>query len=453
MGFFMTDNTTIIRDLDAGLILRSATTADVEPLAEFEARVHSDMGWDKPDPHLVLWVRDLMLKPHPTFKPEDFLVVEDTATGAIVSATNLIAQTWSYGGIEIPVGRPELVGTHPDYRNRGLVRAQFAVVHQWSAERGHKMQGITGIPYYYRQFDYEMAVDMHGGYSGPLTSVPRLKDGEAEPYQVRPATPADVPFIHAVDAHAAQRHLLHCVRDMNLWRYEIDRRTFDGTGTMRIRVIDDAEGAPVGYLVHPGTLWGDTLSLWSYELQPGASWWAVTPCVLRYLEAVGATYRPYFDEPGAPPFERLMFMLGREHPCYPIVSPEWLTRFHKPYSWYVRVPDLPDFLRTVALVLEERLARSVMAGYSGELWLNFYRDGLHLVFEKGRLVDAQPWEKPANTEKSTEFPPLTFLQLLFGYHSLAELMAAFPDCGGRLEARLLLDALFPKQASFVWPVS
>jgi len=451
LGSFMSKN--IIRDFGDGLILRQATPDDAEALAEFDSRVHSDLGWDKPDEHLAVWVRDLMLKPHPTFEPSDFLVVEDAASGAIVSSTNLIAQTWSYGGIEIPVGRPELVGTHPDYRNRGLVRAQFELLHRWSAERGHKMQAITGIPCYYRQFGYEMAVDMHGGYGGALTSIPALADDAVEAYTVRRATTADIPFIRQVETHAAQRHLLYCVRDDALWRYEIVERTRGGANSHLVGVIEDAAGAPVGYLVHPETLWGDALALWVYELQPGASWWEVTPCVMRYLRETGATYRPYFEDGDEAPFAWLTFLLGREHPCYPIVSQEWLPRFHKPYSWYVRVPDLPDFLRTIAPVLEERLARSVMVGYSGELWLNFYRDGLHLVFEKGRLAEVQRWESPTNTRTSTEFPALTFLQLLFGYRSFDELRAAFPDCGGRLEARLLLDALFPKQASDVWPVA
>lgn len=446
-------NDTLLRDLGNGLILRSATAADADALADFNGHVHSDIGWDTPDLHMGPWVRDLLLKPHPTFRPADFLLVEDTATGAIVSSSNLIAQTWSYGGIEIPVGRPELVGTHPDYRNRGLVRAQFEVLHRWSAERGHKLQGITGIPYYYRQFGYEMAVDMHGGYGGPLTGIPRLKDGDSEPYRVRPATPEDIPFIQTVEAHAAQRYVLRCVRDAALWRYEIAGRAPDGCNTFHVAVVTDAGGGPVGYLVHPEVLWGDMLAVWTYELQPGVSWWEATPCVLRYLAAQGPTYAPYYADDDAAPFARLTLMLGREHPCYPIVSPEWLPLFRKPYSWYVRVPDLPDFLRTVAPVLEERLARSALVGYSGELWLNFYRDGVHLAFEQGRLTTAERWDAPANTAQSTEFPALTFLQLLFGYRSFDELRDAFPDCGGRLEARLLLDALFPKQTSVVWPVS
>ena len=41
------------------------------------------------------------------------------------------------------VGRPEAVGTRPEYRRRGLVRAQFEVIHAWSAERGELEAGRT----------------------------------------------------------------------------------------------------------------------------------------------------------------------------------------------------------------------------------------------------------------------------------------------------------------------
>ena len=41
-----------------------------------------------------------------------------------------------------------------------LSRIQFEEVHKWSAERGETVQAITGIPFYYRQFGYEMALDL-----------------------------------------------------------------------------------------------------------------------------------------------------------------------------------------------------------------------------------------------------------------------------------------------------
>jgi hypothetical protein len=46
-------------------------------------------------------------------------VVEDTATGSVVSSACLIEERFSYGGVGLLAGLPELVGTHPDYRRRG----------------------------------------------------------------------------------------------------------------------------------------------------------------------------------------------------------------------------------------------------------------------------------------------------------------------------------------------
>jgi hypothetical protein len=221
---------------------------------------------------------------------------------------------------------------------------------------------------------------------------------------------------------------------------------------LRVCIIERAGGEPVGFLAHPEFLWGDSLALWAYELKPGVSWWAPTPCVLRYLKAEGAGLPPYMQRDDQKPFERLYFAMGSDHPSYEVVR-EWLPRMRKPYSWYVRVPDLVSFLQHVAPVLEARLARSVMTGYSGELKLNFYRDGVKLALEEGHITEVEPWESPSEDAKSVEFPDFTFLQLLFGYRSLAELESAYTDCGARHESRLLINALFPKQASLVWPVS
>ena len=162
----MQTSTNILRDLGDGLILRRSTPADAEALADFNARVHSDDGWDKPDERIGAWVRDLLTLPHPTFDVGDFTIVEDTRAGKIASSLNLIPQTWTYAGIPFQVGRPEVVGTAPEYRKRGLVRIQFDTVHQWCAERGYIVQAITGIPYYYRLFGYEMALNLGGGRSG-----------------------------------------------------------------------------------------------------------------------------------------------------------------------------------------------------------------------------------------------------------------------------------------------
>ena len=140
----------LIRDLGDGLILRRGSPADADALADINSRMHSDNGPDEPDASVDAWIRDLAAGTHPTTNAADFTVVEETATGRIVSTLCLISQTWTYAGVEFGAGRPELICTLPEYRRRGLVRIQMDEVHKWSAERGHLMQFITGIPYFYR---------------------------------------------------------------------------------------------------------------------------------------------------------------------------------------------------------------------------------------------------------------------------------------------------------------
>src|SRR4030095_6565200 len=95
----------------------------------------------------------------------------------IVSSMLLVSQSWAYGGVPIPVGQTELGGTRPEYRGRGLVRTQFEVLHEWSARRGELLQVIAGVPWFYRQFGYEMALPRGGGprvarVSGPSSRCP-----------------------------------------------------------------------------------------------------------------------------------------------------------------------------------------------------------------------------------------------------------------------------------------
>src|SRR5687768_16487737 len=104
--------------------MRRATTADVDALAAFYAVVYP--AADAPTD--VVWVRDLLRGDHPAGTHDQVLVIEDRRRGAIASTACLIEQTWTYAGIPFPAARPELVGTAPDYRRRGLVRALFAVL-------------------------------------------------------------------------------------------------------------------------------------------------------------------------------------------------------------------------------------------------------------------------------------------------------------------------------------
>jgi GNAT superfamily N-acetyltransferase len=438
----------ILRTLHDGLILRRATMADGERLIEAHSDLHRDPGVEEPDERIGAWVRDLIEGPHPTFEPGDFTIVEEARSGRIVSSLCLISQTWSYGGIEFGVGRPELVATHPDYRQQGLVRAQFEVIHEWSAERGEKLQAITGIPWYYRQFGYEMALNLGGGRAGYQPHVPKLKEGEEEAYRLRPAVEGDVPFLVELERRQRKRYVVSCLWGEDLWRYELTGKSDKNVNRYEIRIIERGEER-VGFVVHPPTLWGTAVVALFYELKPGVSWLAASPAVIRYLWQTGQDYARAEGKDGVTSFG---FWLSSEHPAYQALASR-LPYVRKPYAWYLRVPDLPGFVQRITPVLEERLAGSVACGHTGELKISFYRDGLRLSFEDGR-IRVQPWKTVGEQGANAGFPGLTFLQLLFGYHSLQELTEALADCfASGDEARVLLDVLFPKAPSDVWPVS
>src|SRR5688500_12533938 len=150
------------RDLGGGLVLRWSTSADTEGIGQLYGFVFRSKPEDPLNHHMMAGERDLMSGRNPLIGPGDFAVVEDTDGGRILAATCLLRQTWEYDGVAFPVGRPEIVATLPEYRNRGLIRAIFELIHARGDGEGQLAQGITGIPYYYRQFGYEFALDLGG---------------------------------------------------------------------------------------------------------------------------------------------------------------------------------------------------------------------------------------------------------------------------------------------------
>ncbi len=348
-----------LRDLGGGLILRRATRRDAGALAAFNSDVLCEPGSDDRPEEMAAWTRDLMSGDHPTFKPSDFTVVEDTNTGAIASAMCLIPQTWSYEGVRLGVGLPELVGTKPEYRRRGLVRAQFDLIHEWSARRNHSLQAIGGIPNFYRQFGYEMALELAGGRMGFKPDIPALKKGEQERYRVRPAGEADVAFIARTYSRGMERYLVSCVRTPAVWRYELSGRSRKATLRQELRVIESGRGERVGFLARWAMLSGGSIGVSAYELKDGVSWLAVTPSVLRYLAAEGKK-ESIRDKKELASFA---LWLGTEHPAYEAI-PWRLPRTREPYAFYVRVADVPGLVRRISPVLERRLAESVATGYT-----------------------------------------------------------------------------------------
>jgi hypothetical protein len=445
------DNPAYCRNLSDGLALRWSTAADADGLYRLYSHVFRDNAESPLNTDIAAYADDCLSGRHPLIGPGDFALVEDTRNGTIVSATSLLAQSWEYEDITFGVGRPEVVATDPEYRNRGLVRAIFELIHARSTARGHLVQAITGIRYYYRQFGYEYALDLGGNRTVFFAAIPELKDGETEPYQLREASVNDVPDLLALYDRDRARGAISARVDADYWRWVIGGQSDTAGEGWRTLLIADAAGRTLGYVLPRRRRWGSRMGVVGFALAPGISFLAVLPSVLRGLQAHAERTPAY--KPDAPPADRLVFGLEAAHPAYDVLGGLGAT-YQPPYAWYVRVPDLPAFMRHIAPVLDRRLIDSPAAGHTGELKLNFFREGLRLRFDAGRLVESEPWRAEVwGPPAQASFPPLVFLQLLFGWRSLADLRYAFPDVGVESDAdAVLLEALFPAQASWVLPL-
>ena len=445
--------TTFQRDLGEGLLLRWSTSKDAERVASLHSSVFRSAQAAPPNAIVAAWTRDLMSGRHPLCTPDAFAVVEDKYSGAIVAAAGLLSQIWDYDGLSFSVGRPELVATALEYRHRGLIRSIFALLHARSAARGDLALGIVGNEYYYRQFGYEYALDLGGSRTISLSAIPDLAAGESEPYQLRDAVWADLPLVLQLYDRERTGRLVSAHADERLWGWTLDGISPQSTEGFRTQLIVAASSSEagsariVGYVL-PGRSQDDAAQfIWGLSIEPGVSLVAVLPSVLRALR-VQALQTP---GPDMPAVANLRFALGRTHPVYDVLEDTYRPARKAPYAWYVRVPDLPVLIRHLAPSLERRLSGSVADGYTGELTLDFYRGGLRLVLKNGRISRAENWKIGPWEHATAGFPPLVFLQLLFGHRSLDELGASFPDVWTDPDVAPVLRALFPRQVSRVVP--
>lgn len=435
-------------DLGGKLRLRFAVPDDFDAWVDFNERMRE---YDPSSNRIGVWAHELMSGRHPTTRASDFTVVEDARTGKIVSSLCLIPQTWSYGGIPFGCSRIEQVGTDPAYRRRGLIRTQMDVIHALSGAKGDLMQAITGIPWYYRQFGYEYALDL---YYGRVARVPPPNPDSHSHYRVRPIANSDRAFVRSVFEHDARRQPFSVARTDEHWEWEFSGRTPDSEVYRPWLIIEDAAQSPVGFIHHHPVLPSKKPDPWllvirQCALAPAVSHLNVVPDLLPALSSYVQSQTNTDQEEGVAQPGEIVFMLGREDPVYAGLqgsrqSSSW------GYAWYLRIPDLAAYLHHLRPTLEKHLLGTSAEGYTGAFTLDFYRSGLRLEFERGRITEVKNLGHAEVESSDASFPDLTFLQLLGGRRTYDQLKESYPDCSATPTAQALLAALFPPFTGSLW---
>ncbi len=420
-----TTESPICQPLEDSLVLRTATSQhDADRVAEFNATIHG--------PGVGVMTRDLILG-HPHTSGRDLVFVEDTSTGRVVSSLFLIPWTWRVDGAEIRSAEMGIVGTLEPYRRRGLIRRQVAWFNQRLRERGCALSHIQGIPYYYRQFGYQYALPLEGGYRLEHRDAPQPESSGAS-FTFRRAGEDDAPALMALYDDAARDLAIHALRDGAVWQYLLHESSGSEMQT-DTWLIFAGDGQPAGYYRAPHHHFGaeftvNETSRLSFECAVAA---------LDHIKSLSVAQ-------GAPGI-RL---------CLPASTT--LMRLAKAcgahdrgtYQWQIMIPDTAGLLRALGPALEMRLAHSPFAGLTRNVLLDFYRDRVTLRFERGRLVEVAG--AASGTEGGYRFPPQAFIPLVLGHRSLQEQRETYPDIGVWGHGSMLIETLFPKISAFLFTI-
>lgn len=366
----------------------------------------------------------------PTLSLDDYLFVEDEASGEVVSNLCLIPWRYRFKGIDLHVAMLEIVATHPDYRKRGLIRAQMGAFHNTVRDQDFDFSIIEGIPYYYRQFGYAYATDH--GMSDSLASgrIPDLP-AHVAPVRLRVATPQDIPgLVQFYEATMAALDIA-TLRTPELWHYVLTAAQHP------TYMIEESESSrAVGYIC----AWRQPNG--ALRITESGIPAADTALALLHLckQATSGEIRIHW------PQESTLVQVARSLGGMVVPSDQWLIRLNNPQQ----------FLAKLTPLLEERLAHSAHAGFTGEVTINLFRQAYLLSFAAGRLkwVHALGFVDASMGADGGDLciPPDAFVRLVLGYRSLQELLDAWPDIVIRSSRRHLLDTLFPRcRAYFSMP--
>jgi predicted N-acetyltransferase YhbS len=379
-------------DLPGGLLLRGARPTDLDQIAALLA--------DRGDPNDAEDHRLVVEDPDGGFDACAVVLDRDR----VVSTATLLDESVFLGGLRIPAGQVELVATDRAYEGRGLVRALMGWAHERSARRGHLMQVMLGIPYFYRQFGYQYAIAIP--HSRAVQTVPAMPDGHI----VRAAAPVDIALMARLQDATQRRFDLSMPHSALCWRALVARH-----GSSQVVVERAGEPVGTGRVTPPdeGVVLGEVA---------GADAGAVEALVAYAAGLAGGARIEAKDR-------------GGQLASYLAPAPEQAE------DYYVRVPDVVALLDHLRPVLTARLA-----GDDGneDVIVSFFRHHVRLRRGDGAVtgvLPGGPMQGPAAAGGAGVAPDL-IAPLLFGPHGIAGLAARHADVYPGPNADLM-RALFP----------
>jgi predicted N-acetyltransferase YhbS len=285
--------------------------------------------------------------------------------GRVISTCTLLPFRLRLDGLDVPAGQIEFVTTDPAYRRHGLIRRQFDVHHRRSAEAGHVVQLILGIPYVYRRFGYGYAVDYPR-----LFTVARDRLRPDPTVEIVTATVEDLAVLDAAAlgrGRVAQGVAIdhRAAIERQVWT----SHTADPPGTGSERLFIARRG-------------GDVVGLSALTVRQDEKRIYHVPTLLAD-RAVSDTIVAHAGRQ-APDFELLVHDTACSAWSGHLAAAG--TPLPPEMGIYARIADPTAFLEAVRPVLSARLRASPLADAEGSVTISLYGDGVRLDYAGGEVT-------------------------------------------------------------------
>lgn len=352
-----------------------------------------------------------------------FMVKHDDNT---VAGLLLIPQIWRLGEVELKVAEMGCVGTDPEHRRKGVQWILNNEFDKYAMEQGFDLCVLAGIPYFYRQFGYQYAIELD--YSTEI-NLEKIPENESE-IQVEDFSEEHIEKADMFLRKAQEGYLVHSVRTEGIWEMQQKTGTYGGEPFQAASLHRGGEF--VGYYRYvvdnkKGTLYIRELGI--DENVPVGDLAGVIKKHASGMDLTGIkTGLPHQDE-----VNRYLISLG--------------AKTNRPYAWQVKILDLTNFLTKLRPVLEHRIEDSEFKGVNKDLVLNFWKFTVSMKIVEGKIVSIEKVQ--GEKDRTIGLNPDAFIMMVFGYKSRVELEKMYPDFWVRGDLGGLMGVMFSKQSSYI----
>ncbi len=416
------------KKLDDGLIMKSVSSIeDVEKLVLFTKLIHGEEN----DARLI---KTLILE-HPYSKPNYFLFIENEKDNTIVSSLCLIPWIWRYKEVEIRTGEMGFVGTLKEYRNKGLIRLLNKRFVELLIRDEFLMSHIQGIAFFYKQFGYEYAIPLEGGFRIDPHYVEETLVGNSQKIKFRKATKMDIPILEIIYEKSALKFDITSIREEQIWNFLLGP-AMSCDSTMEIWNILDENDNITGYFRITQVGFGEGLIL----TEVSNLTYVIAQAVLKKLKDLCKEYNK--------PFIRLNI---HQNTTLTKVALNLGAINLGHYAWQIKIIDLKKFIEKMSNILEKRIKSSAFKNLTEKIVINLYRVAIELNFIDGKIKNIDLVQFSRN-DGFLRIPPNLFIPLVLGYYSREDLVHHHHDFLYNKKNEHLIDVMFPKVDSFIYTI-